>query len=309
MGKKRLACVNLMESLVELDEPSIREKILSTDFYEILFDLFLSFKYNTFLQLHLDNIFHRILKDSNTSNENKVAFLQKLAIFEKLPEFWTDNQNFAFPSQREFRHGYLAFTTRFANTLRDMTTSVPEIEAFITKQSWADFVKDDVEVYNAKNAINLANRGAGRKDSEEFDDLEDKFGSMEERDDLEDDDEQLGENDDNENDDGEGYGPNRKSLSETLQKYDAGKARDEHENEFLGDTIEKDKEEENLFSGLDARANQDDDSDEDKPIGGNYDSSDDDSENEKEDVSEDSDYYDNSFWQVSQYSLEDLLNG
>mmetsp|Transcript_7621 Transcript_7621/g.8677 ORF Transcript_7621/g.8677 Transcript_7621/m.8677 type:complete len:375 (-) Transcript_7621:177-1301(-) len=302
LGKKRLACVNLMESLVELDEPSIREKILETEFYGILFDMFLTFKHNTFLQLHLDTIFHRILKDSNTSNNNKITFLQKLGIFEKLPEFWIDNQALIFQSQREFRYGYLAFTTRFANTLRDLSTSIPELEELTSKQSWVDFFKDDVEIYNEKNSINLANRTTTRKDSDDFDELDDKFGAMEERDDLDDDE---GEDD---NDD-EGYGSNRKSHSETLQKYNPDKAREEHENDFLGETIEKDKDEDNLFSGLDSRAaGAGDDSDEDQIIGGSYeDSSDDDSENEKEDVSENSGYYDNNFWQVDQYSLQDLL--
>lgn len=122
LGKKRLACINLLESLVELDEQSLRERILETDFYKKLFDLFLQFKNNTFLHLHLDNIFNRILKDSNTSTDKKVAFLEKLGIFDKLPEFWSENKAFVFPSQREFRHGYLAFTTRFANILRDLSS-------------------------------------------------------------------------------------------------------------------------------------------------------------------------------------------
>ena len=302
LGKKRLACINLLESLVELNENTIREKILETNFYVILFDLFLTYKYNTFLQLHLDTIFHCILKDSNTSDESKVKFLQKLGIMERLPEFWEDNQNFAFPSQREFRHGYLAFTTRFANTLKDVGTNIPEVEEMICKQSWLKFVTEDVEIYNQKNAINLANRGAERKDSDEFDnELEDRFGGMDERDDFDDDDEP------NEEEDNDKYKSNRTSMRNTLQKYDPSEAVKEHENDFVGESIEKDKEEENLFSGINTRP-QDDDSDEDKPIGGNYDdSSDEDSENEKEDVSEDSGYYDNSYWEVNQYSIEDLL--
>ncbi len=50
---------------------------------------------------------------------------------------------------------------------------------------------------------------------------------------------------------------------------------------------------------------------EDQQINGNYEDSysDDDSENEKEDVSESSDYYDNSYWQVDQFSIEELLQG
>lgn len=75
---------------------------------------------------------------------------------------------------------------------------------------------------------------------------------------------------------------------------------------MFAESIEKDEEEDNLFSGLNSRPN-DDSSDDDKPIGGSYDDSDDDSENEKEDVSESSDYYDNSYWQVDQYNIEDLL--
>lgn len=314
LGKKRLACINLLESLVELDEQSIRERILETDFYTKLFTLFLQFKNNTFLQLHLDNIFHRILKDSNTTADKKVAFLEKLGIFVKLPDFWSENKAFVFKSQREFRHGYLAFTTRFANTLRDLasqseqattpetsdapeTTSDPSpLQQHLEKQSWQDFVTNDVTVYNELNAINLANRGAARKDSEEFDEFDDdKFKDMEERDDIDDDDDKEDE-----------YSSNRNSMRQTLQEYDADKAREEHENDYIGDNIEKDEEEDNLFSGLNSRA-QDDDSDDDKPIGGTYDDSSDDSENEKEDVSENSNYYDNSFWNVNQYSIEDLL--
>ena len=298
LGKKRLACVNLMESLVELDEASIREKILETNFYEKLFDLFLEFKHNTFLQLHLDNIFHRILKDSNTSIERKIAFLEKLKIFEKLPDFWSDNKTVLFTSQRESRHGYLAFTTRFANTLKNIAEDNEQIKEFFEKEAWQKFYTEDVEVLNEKNAINLANRGGNRKDSEEFDDLEDdKFRDMEERDDLEDEDDK---------EEGDEYSSNRNNVRKTLEEYDADKAREEHENDFLGETIEKDDDEDNLFSGLNGRY-QDEDSDDDKPIGGSLDSSDEDSENEKEDVSEDSEFYDNSYWDLNQYSIEDLL--
>lgn len=104
LGKKRLACVNLLESLVELDDIATRKRLQESNFYEFLFNLFLEYRFNTFLHLHLDNIFHRILKDPNTSNEDKVTFVKKLKIFEKLPSFWSDNQHFAYPSQREFRH-------------------------------------------------------------------------------------------------------------------------------------------------------------------------------------------------------------
>jgi hypothetical protein len=306
LGKKRLACVNLMESLVELDDVKMRAKIMETKFYEQLFDLFLEFRFNTFLQLHLDTIFHRILKDQITTNEQKVAFLEKLQIFTKLPAFWKDNQQFAYPSSREFRHGYLAFTTRFANTLRDVSKTVPEIEPFLEKPEWKEFVEQDVNVYNEKNAIVLANRGGDRKDSDEFEEMDDdKFKDLDERDDLDDD-------EDKDEDEYDDYNSNRNSMRKTLQEYDASKAREQHENLFVGENIEKDEEENDLFSGLNSKPyGGDDSSDDDKPIGGSYDddSDDDDSENEKEDVSENSDYYDNSYWQVDQYNIEDLLQG
>lgn len=302
LGKKRLACINLMESLVELDDVAVRDKIMDTKFYEQLFNLFLTYRFNTFLHLHLDNIFHRILRDENTSKEHKVEFLKKLQIFEKLPSFWSDNQMFCFPSQREFRHGYLAFTTRMANTLRDISKNIPEIEELVNGGEWKHFFENDVEVYNEKNSIVLANRGGNRKDSDEFEGLEDeddqRFKDLDEREDI-----------DDEDDDDEDYhtGAGRTSMRETLKTYDAEKARDEHENMFVENNIEKDEEEDNLFSGLNSKVH-DDDSDEDKPIGGYYDDEDsDDSENEMEDVSENSGYYDNSYWQISQYSIEDLL--
>lgn len=105
LGKKRLACVNLMESLIELNDPEIREKIMSTDFYKKLFLLFLEFPMNTFLQLHFDNIFHYIIKDEATPIETKLNLIKKLEVFEILPSFWEENQSFTFPSQRTFRHG------------------------------------------------------------------------------------------------------------------------------------------------------------------------------------------------------------
>ena len=58
LGKMRLSIVNLMESLVELEDQGIRAKIMETNFYSILFDLFLQYPFNTFLHLHVDNIFH-----------------------------------------------------------------------------------------------------------------------------------------------------------------------------------------------------------------------------------------------------------
>lgn len=172
------------------------------------------------------------------------------------------------------------------------------------KQDWKDFVEKDVEVYNEKNNLVLANRGGDRKDSDEFDDLEDdKFRDLEERDDLE---------DDKDDEEDEEYGSNRNSMRKTLQEYDASKAREEHENMFVGESIEKDDEEDNLFSGLNSRDKKQDSSDDDQPIGGAYDDSDsdsDDSENEKEDVSENSNFYDISYWQVDQYNIDDLLHG
>lgn len=309
LGKRRLACINLMESLVDLDDASVRDKILETNFYEQLFDLFLEFRFNTFLQLHLDNIFHRIMRGQNISNDYKVGFLKKLRIFERLPAFWTDNQNFKFPSQREFRYGYLAFTTRMANTLRDMSKNVPEIEQLVTGEEWKHFYDKDVEVYNEKNSIVLANRGGNRKDSDDLENMDDdddqRFKDLDERDDLDD--------KEDEEEDEEDAWANRNSMRETLQAYDPNKAREDHENMFVGDSIEKDEEEDNLFSGLNSRKTDDDDSEEDKPIGGqdhDEDSdSDSDSENEKEDVSESSDFYDISYWQISQYNIDDLLHG
>jgi hypothetical protein len=309
LGKRRLACINLMESLVDLDDSSVRDKILETNFYEQLFDLFLQFRFNTFLQLHLDNIFHRILRGQNISNEYKVGFLKKLRIFERLPAYWTDNQNFKFPSQREFRYGYLAFTTRMANTLRDMSKSVPEIEQLVAGEEWKHFHEKDVEVYNEKNSIVLANRGGNRKDSDDFENMDDdddqRFKDLDEREDLDD--------KEDEEEDEEDAWASRNSMRETLQAYDPSKARDEHEDMFVGENIEKDEEEDNLFSGLNSRKTEDDDSEEDKPIAGadhDEDSdSDSDSEDEKEDVSESSNYYDNSYWQISQYNIDDLLHG
>jgi len=305
LGKKRLACVNLMESLVELDDPSIRDKIMETNFYEQLFDLFLQHRYNTFLHLHLDNIFHRILRDQNATVEYKVNFLKKLGIFEKLPPFWSNNQMFKFPSQREFRHGYLAFTTRMSNTIGDIAKNSTEFMELTQSEEWKHFIENDVEVYNEKNSIVLANRGGNRKSSDDFDGLEDeddqRFKDLDERDDLDD-------RDDDDDDDDDDFSNNRNSMRETLQAYDPEKARDEHENMFVGENIDKDDDEDNLFSGLNSKQ-EDDDSDDDKPIGGTYDddSSDSDSENEKEDVSEDSGYYNNNYWQISQYSIDDLL--
>jgi len=299
LGKKRLAYINLMESLVELEDAGIRDKILESDFYETLFDLFLEFRFNTFLQLHMDNIFHCILKDTSPSAtiEKKVAFLQKLKIFKKLPAFWNDNQQFAFPSQREFRHGYLAFTTRMANTLRDLAKAHPEIAEMTSAEDWKNFQQNDVDVYNEKNSIVLASKDSKRKESSDLDNMDDedqRFKDLDERDDLDDKD------DDDEEDD---YTASRNSMRETLQAYDPSKARDEHEQLFVGETVEKDEEEDNLFSGLNQRAEED--SDEDKPIGGPHDDQDEDT---KGGDSENRDYYDNSYWQINQFSIDDLLS-
>jgi len=303
LGKKRLACINLMESLVEMDDANLKAKILETDFYSKLFDCFLEYRYNTFLQLHLDNIFMSNLRDQNTTNEVKVEFLTKLGIFTKLPAFWNDNQMFAFPSQREFRHGYLAFTTKFANVLKEVSKNIPEVQEMADSEEWKRFLENDVELYNEKNSIVLANRGGGERKNSDYDE-DDRFeDQLEERDDLE---AKEGEDD--------YYNPNPpNSMRDTLQGYDPNKARDEHEEMAIDDNFEKDEEEDGLFSGLDKNArnrNRDDDSDDDKPIGGFSDEDDDDdSENEKEDVSENSDYYDNSYWQVNQFNIDDLLQG
>jgi hypothetical protein len=295
LGKKRLACINLMESLVELDDADTKQKILKTDFYTKLFDLFLEYPYNTFLQLYLDNIFMRNLKDSTTDENTKVEFLDKLHIFDKLPSFWSDNQMFSFPSQREFRHGYLAFTTKMANALKETAKEYPAISERALSDEWKNFLENDVEIYNEKNSIVLANRGGNRNNSDL--DEDDRFeDQLEERDDL----------DDKDDDDEDDYQiTNKADMRETLHAYGSNRIDSKLEENF-----EKDEEEDNLFSGLSKNPAQDEDSDEDKPIGGfSDDDSDDDSENEKEDVSENSDYYDNSYWQINQYSIEDLIEG
>lgn len=294
LGKKRLACVNLMESLVELDDAQTKQKILKTDFYTKLFDLFLEYPYNTFLQLYLDNIFMRNLKDITTDEDTKVEFLDKLQIFEKLPSFWSDNQMFSFPSQREFRHGYLAFTTKMANALKEAAKEHVKILERSSSEEWKNFLENDVEVYNEKNSIVLANRGGNRNNSDL--DEDDRFeDQLEERDDLE----------DKDDDDEDDYQiTNKTDMRETLHAYSSNRMDNK-----LEDNFDKDDEEDNLFSGL-SKNPAEEDSDEDKPIGGfSDDDSDDDSENEKEDVSENSDYYDNSYWQINQYSIEDLIEG
>jgi hypothetical protein len=218
-----------------------------------------------------------------------------------------------------------------ANSLRDLGKTCPEVAELLTEEKWAEFFKVDVEAINEKNAIILANRG-NRKESSDLENLDDddRFRELDERDDLDD-------KDDDEDDD---YTASRNSMRETLQAYDPNKAREEHEQMFVGDNIEKDEEEDNLFSGLGER--KDDDSDEDKPIEDVYENNplhnlytdeekelvtheelkvehiEDDThdqlkENEqqveqKEDVSESSSYYDNSYWQISQFSIEDLLH-
>ena len=251
--------------------------------------------YNTFLQLYLDNIFMRNLKDTTTDEDTKVEFLKKLHIFDKLPAFWSDNQMFSFPSQREFRHGYLAFTTKMANALKEAAKDHSKILEMSTSEEWKNFLENDVEVYNEKNSIVLANRGGGRNNSDL--DEDDRFeDQLEERDDLE----------DKDDDDEDDYQiTNKADMRETLHAYASNRADNKLEENF-----EKDEEEDNLFSGLSKNPAHDDDSDEDRPIGGFSDEdSDDDSENEKEDVSENSDYYDNSYWQINQFSIEDLIEG
>jgi len=140
----------------------------------------------------------------------------------------------------------------------------------------------------------LANRN--RKDSEElenFGEEEDnlRFDNLDEREDIEGQDEEDEETD---------YGKSRTSMRETLQAYDPNRAAEDHENEFVAENVEVDKDEDKLFSGL-GRRDDDSDSDEDQPIG--------EAKIEEEDnVSESSDYYDNSYWQINQYTIEDLLN-
>lgn len=291
LGKKRLACVNLMESLVELNDPEIRDKIMSTEFYEKLFYLFLEFPLNTFLQLHFDNIFHYIIKDEATPIETKVNLIKKIKIFEVLPSFWSENQQFEYPSQRTFRHGYQAFTVRFANTLKELSKSAPELIDLMSSDEWKEFYEKDVEVYNEKNSIVLANRN--RKDSEELqeDDEDDmRFGGLEERDDLEDDDEE----------DDDSYNQSRNSMRDTLQHYDPSKNLEEHENEYVDREQNANKDEDQqLFAQLGRY--EDSSSDEDTPIGEV-------SEKDEDKISESSDYYDSNYWQVNQYSIEDLLN-
>ena len=286
LGKKRLACINLMETLIELNDTGLKEKIMSTNFYKHLFHLFLEFPLNTFLQLHFDTIFGYLIRDEVIEMSKKVQILSDIGLAESLPSYWQDNQTFVFPSQREFRHGYLAFTTKLANLLKETAKNSPELLEMLSTEEIKEFYEKDVEVYNEKNSIVLASRG--RADSNEggpaSDDDEMRFDNLEEREDIDDDD------DDN-------YGKSRTSMRETLQAYDPNRAADENEDDYVNENVEVDGSEDKLFSGIN-RYQDNSSSDEDTPIG---------DAPETDNTSESSDYYDNNFWQVSQYSIEDLL--
>ena len=136
LGKKRLSIINLMESLIDLEDAGIREKIMETSFYTKLFDLFLEFPFNTFLHLHVENIFNTIIKDSSTSIETKLSFLSKMQILQKLPCYWSENQVYSMSSSREFRHSYLAFTTKMANTLTELAKTSPELAKLLDEEEW-----------------------------------------------------------------------------------------------------------------------------------------------------------------------------
>lgn len=293
LGKRRLAIVNLMESIIDLRDEGLRVKVLETNFFKKVFELFLEFPLNNFLQLHFENILQKILKDDLIAMPVKIEVLKKTGILQILPSFWEDNQQFSFPSGREFRHGYLAFTTRISNTIRETAKLSTELLELTNEPEWKNFVEKDVDVYNEKNSIVLANRN--RTDSNEVDHLddhdddEDRFDKLDTRDDLEDD------------DDKEDHYANRTSLRETLQKYDPNKATEDHEGDYVSNQIEVDESEDKLFSGL-GRYEDDSSSDEDTPI------PDVDEQAEKDNTSESSDYYDNSYWQISQYSIDDLLH-
>lgn len=278
-----------MESLIELNNEELKKQILKTDFYEKLLKCFLEFPLNTFLQLHFDKIFHTLIKDESITMEEKITLFKDIHMFEMIYSFWQDNQQFTFPSQREFRHGYLAFTTKLANTFKEVAKDSPEFLELVSTEEWKEFLEKDVEKYNQLNSIVLANRN--RKDSEEMDNFEDdmNFKDLEERDDIDDDDDE----DDN--------AKSRNSMRETLQTYDPSKATEDHESDYVSGQVEVDDNEDKLFSGIERYQDQDSSSDEDTPIP-------DASEEEEEDnVSENSDYYDNSYWQINQYSIDDLL--
>lgn len=306
LGKKRLSIINLMESLVDLEDAGVRQKILESSFYTKLFDLFLEFPFNSFLHLHLENIFNAIIKDSSTEVSVKMLFLDKLKIFKKLPSFWVENQVFTHSSSREFRHSYLAFTTKFANTLTELAKTVPELAERLQEEQWQEFQIKDVDMINEKNAIVLAK---GRDKKEESDD---RFKELDERDDLEDDED-------------EEYSASRKPLRDAIKDIgDLGK--------------DDDDDDENLFEGLGTRDDAEGDKDDDEhhedekqqeSTGENVhvdkheqfevhtasqdthaetqDQDVDDKQEEKDDVTENSGYYDNNYWGISQYNIEDLL--
>jgi hypothetical protein len=287
LGKKRLACINLMESFIELNDPALKEKILGTKFYELLLHLFLEFPLNTFLQLHFDNIFTLLIKDESMEMAAKLKVLTDIHMFESIPSYWQDNQFFTFPSQREFRHGYLSFTTKLANLLTETAKTSPELTELLSTEEMKEFYEKDVAVYNEKNSIVLASRN--RQDSNEMvnsDDDDVRFDNLDERDDIEDD----------EDDD---YAKSRNSMRETLQAYDPNRATNDNENEYVNENVEIDKNEDQLFSGIGRYQGDNDSSDEDTPIGGDSD--------DDEQVSENSNYYDSNYWQVDHYSIDDLL--
>lgn len=146
LGKRRLSIVNLMESLIELREAGLRAKVLETSFFKKVFELFLEFPLNTFLHLHVDNILQKILKDDVISNEEKTEVLRKTRIFDILPSFWEENKNHSFPSGREFRHGYLAITTKLSNTIREVSKGSADLLELTLQDEWKNFIEKDVDV-------------------------------------------------------------------------------------------------------------------------------------------------------------------
>ncbi|XP_077295009.1 phosphatase 6 regulatory subunit 1-like protein fmt isoform X2 [Arctopsyche grandis] len=156
VGVGRLTVVRLIEVLVHLDNPAVALAIVQNDIVPVLFDMFVEYKWNSFLHVFVESIVTKM----STAPMQKAIYGKHLFIdcqlMDKVVAAWEEND--VSQKVRKPRHGYMGHLINIANSLQEYIKQYPEIIEDVsieTKDRWNEMVSDKLDKVNVVQKLFL----------------------------------------------------------------------------------------------------------------------------------------------------------
>lgn len=180
-GARRMQVLQVFKSLVHLNDDAqtndLRTKLLESNVFSKLTDIFYTYPENSFIQISFEEIHRHIMKTADDAY--KMAYFAQTGFSTKMQEHALQRVNFEFESGRLFRSSASAFTNKMANLVIETSMKIESFEQ--TLQASDDFKAyqgGDLKLYNDLNSRSLTGPPGPDTSNDDKDEDDDEYGDI-----------------------------------------------------------------------------------------------------------------------------------